>query len=205
MPNVLDENVVILKFDNSNFKKNTADSIKSLEDLKSSLKNADSGETLSKLGDAANRVDLSGLGRSIDTVNKRFSLMGLVGMSAINKLTTSAMSSAARIAKAIPNQIIQGGWRRALNIEQAEFLMEGLGHKFEGTYDKVTKEFTGIKGAVQAAVDGTRYGLDEAAKIASQLMASGITDADELASRLKSISGIASVTNSDFFDMGRIL
>lgn len=204
MPNVLDENVVILKFDNSDFKKNTADSVKSIENLKSSLKNADSGESLSKIGKAANRIDLSGLGRSIDTVNKRFSLMGLVGMSAINKLTTSAMSSAARIAKAVPNQIIQGGWRRALNIEQAEFLMEGLGKKFEGTYDKVTKEFTGIKGAVLAAVDGTRYGLDEAAKIASQLMASGITQADDLARRLKSISGLASVTNSEFSDIGRI-
>lgn len=204
MPNVLDENVVILKFDNSNFKKNTADSVKSIEKLKSSLKNADSGEQLSKIGRAANKIDLSGLGRSIDTVNKRFSLLGIVGMSAINKLTTSAMSSAARIAKAVPNQIIQGGWRRALNIEQAEFLMEGLGEKFEGTYDKVTKEFTGIKGAVLAAVDGTRYGLDEAAKIASQLMASGIKDSNELANRLKAISGLASVTNSEFADIGRI-
>lgn len=204
MPNVLDENVVILKFDNSNFKKNTADSVKSIENLKSSLKNVDSGENLSKIGRAANHIDLSGLGRSIDTINKRFSLMGIVGMSAINKLTTSAMSSAARITKAIPNQIIQGGWRRALNIEQAEFLMEGLGHKFEGTYDKVTKEFTGIKGAVLAAVDRTRYGLDEAAKIGAQLMASGVTDANELARRLKSISGLASVANKEFFDIGRI-
>ena len=204
MPNVLDENVVILKFDNSDFKKNTADSVKSIENLKSSLKNADAGETISKIGHAANSIDLSGLGKAVDNVNKRFSLMGIVGMSAINKLTTSAMSSAARIAKAIPKQMIQGGWKRALNIEQAEFLMEGLGHKFEGTYDKATKEFSGIKGAVLAAVDSTRYGLDEAAKIAAQLMASGITGEKELASRLKSISGLASVVNADFSDIGRI-
>lgn len=204
MPNVLDENVVILKFDNSDFKKNTEDSVKSLENLKSSLQNADSGETLSKLGSAAKTIDLSGVTQSIDTVNKRFSLMGVVGMSAINKLTSTAMSSVGNLMKAVPNQLIQGGWKRALNIEQASFLMKGLGYEFEGTYDKITKKFEGVKGAVLAAVDDTAYGLDEAAKVAATFMASGITDIETLANKLKAVSGVAAVTSTEYSRVGRI-
>ena len=204
MSGVLDENVVILKFDNSDFKKNTADSIKSLNDLKTSLNDKSGADGLERLGSAAKTIDLSGVSKSIDTINHRFSTMGIVGMAAINKLTNSAMSSVANVARAIPNQMIKGGWNRALNIEKAEFLMDGLGKKFEGTYDKLTKKFTGIKGAVLAAVDDTAYGLDEAAKLAATFLASGIEDADELARRLKAVSGVAAVTSSDYASIGRI-
>jgi len=198
--NVLDENVVILRFDNSDFEKNTKQSMESLDKLKNSL-NEDAGESLKGLSNAANSVNLSGLGKSIDTINSRFSTMGIVGMSAINKLTSSMMSSVSNIVKAIPKQMIQGGWKRALNIEQAEYLMKGLGVKFDGFFDKTTGKFEGVKGAVLASVNDTRYGLDEAAKAAATLLASDEKLADNaelLANRLKAISGVAAVTSSDY-------
>lgn len=199
--NVLDENVVILRFDNSDFEKNTKQSMDTLDKLKSSMNDASSGESLKGLGRAANSIDLSGLSKSIETINHRFSTLGIAGMAVINKLTTSAMSSAKRIITSVPNQMIQGGWKRALNIEKAEFLMKGLGVAFEGTFDKATGAINGVKGAVLASVNQTRYGLDEAAKAASTLMASDErlkTNAELLAARLKAISGVAAVTSSDY-------
>ena len=44
MPGVLDENVVILKFDNSDFEKNTKQSMETLEQMKRSFKDSGSGE-----------------------------------------------------------------------------------------------------------------------------------------------------------------
>lgn len=200
MSNVLDDNVVILRFDNSDFEKNTKQSMDTLDKLKNSVSKT-SGESLDGLSKAANSVNLSGLGKAIDTINNRFSNMGIVGMAAINKLTSSAMSSVANIASAIPRQMIQGGWKRALNIEQAEYLMKGLGVAFEGTFDKITGKFEGVKGAVLASVNDTRYGLDEAAKAASTLIASDErlkTNTQLLADRLKAISGVAAVTSSEY-------
>lgn len=198
--NVLDENVVILRFDNSDFEKNTKQSMESLDKLKNSL-NEDAGSSLKGLSNAANSVNLSGLGKSIDTINSRFSTLGVVGAAAINKITSSMMTSVSNVVTAIPKQMIQGGWRRALNIEQAEYLMKGLGVKFDGFFDKVTGKFEGVKGAVLASVNDTRYGLDEAAKAAATLLASDEKLADNaelLANRLKAISGVAAVTSSDY-------
>lgn len=210
MSNVLDDNVVILRFDNSDFEKNTKQSMDTLDKLKQSVNNT-SGESLDGLSKAANNVNLSGLGKAIDTINNRFSTMGIIGMSAINKLTSSAMSSVANIATAIPRQMIQGGWKRALNIERAEFLMKGLGVAFEGSFtaatDTAEEKIEGVKGAVLAAVNKTRYGLDEAAKAAATLMASNENlkeDHVQLANRLRAISGVAAVTSSEFSDISYI-
>lgn len=203
MANVLDDNVVILRFDNSDFEKNTKQSMDTLDKLKNSVDKTN-GESLGGLGKAANSINLSGLGKAIDTINSRFSNMGIVGMAAINKLTSAAMSSVSNIVTAVPRQMIQGGWKRALNIEQATYLMKGLGVEFQGTFDKYTGAFEGVKGAVLASVNDTRYGLDEAAKAAATLIASGIKDTNELADRLKAISGVAAVTSSEYNEIAYI-
>ncbi len=203
MPNVLDDNVVILRFDNSDFEKNTKQSMDTLDKLKGSL-NDKNGKTFDGITKAANSVDLSGLGRSIDTINSRFSNMGIVGMSVINRLTNSAITSAKNLITAIPKQAIQGGWQRALNIEQAQFLIEGLGFTWKNTAEQAEKGMKDVYTAVDNAVTGTRYALDEAAIVASQLLSSGVTDMDKLERGLKSISGLASVVNANYGDIGRI-
>lgn len=204
MANVLDENVVILKFDNSDFQKNTQDSISSLDKLKASLDKSGSGKGLEGLGKAAKSFNLDNMSNAVDKVNKRFSLFGVAGMATINRLTNSAITATKNMVTAIPRQIIQGGWQRALNIENAKFMIEGLGHSWEDTWDKAGNKVEGVKKSVLAAVNQTRYGLDEAAGIAGQLLASNVKNGEELTSALQSISGLASVTNSQYSDIGRI-
>ena len=204
MPGVLDENVVILKFDNSDFEKNTKQSMETLEQMKQSFKDSSSGEELTKLGKAAKNVDLSGLEAGVERLNRRFSLFGTIGTQAINNLTNYAMGSAKRILTAIPNQIIQGGWKRALNIEQAKFQIEGLGKVWDETSEGFKEGTLKIKDNVLNAVRGTAFGLDEAAKVASQFAASGMEAGDEMEKALKGISGAAAMTGSSFEDIGRI-
>lgn len=204
MANVLDENVVILKFDNSDFQKNTQDSISSLDKLKASLDKSGSGEGLKGLGKAAKSFNLDNMSNAVDKVNKRFSLFGVAGMATINRLTNSAITATKNMVTAIPKQIIQGGWQRALNIEQAQNLIDGLGFAWDVTSEKYEKGMKTVKTAVDNAVTGTRYALDEAAIVASQLLSSGVKDTEKLEESLKSISGLASVLNADYGDIGRI-
>lgn len=204
MPGVLDENVVILKFDNSDFEKNTKQSMETLQQMKQSFKDSDSGEQLEKLGKAAKNVDLSGLEQGVERLNKRFSLFGTIGTQAINNLTNYAMSSTKRILTAVPNQIIQGGWKRAMNIEQAKFQIEGLKMAWDETSDAYVKGAQTIKQNVLDAVNGTAFGLDEAAKVAAQFGASGMKAGEDMTNALKGISGVAAMSGSSFEDIGRI-
>lgn len=203
MSGVLDENVVILRFDNSDFEKNTKESMSTLDKLKNSL-NKNAGESLDNLGKSASRFNLDALGKSVDTINSRFSLMGIAGMAVINRLTNSAITAGKNIITALPKQAIQGGWQRALNIEQAKTLIEGLGYAWDETSKKYEAGMLTVKKAVDNAVTGTRYSLDEAALVASQLLSSGVEDTQKLQSSLESISGLASVLNADYGDIGRI-
>ena len=201
--NVLDENVVILRFDNSDFEKNTKQSMDTLEKLKKSA-NDSSGKSLKGIENAANSINLSGLNKSIDTINKRFSLFGISGMAVINRLTNTAVTSAAKMITAIPAQAIRGGWQRALNIEQAQNLIEGLGFTWKNTAEQAEKGMKDVYTAVDNAVDKTRYALDEASIVASQLLSSGVENTDQLEESLKSITGLASVLNAEYGDIGRI-
>lgn len=203
MSGVLDENVVILRFDNSDFEKNTKESMSTLDKLKNSL-NKNAGESLDNLGKSASRFNLDALGKSVDTINSRFSLMGVAGMAVINRLTNSAITAGKNIITALPKQAIQGGWQRALNIEQAQNLIEGLGFTWKNTAEQAAKGMKDVYTAVDNAVTGTRYALDEASIVASQLLSSGVDDIDKLEYSLKSISGLASVLNADYGDIGRI-
>ena len=195
-----EERVVVLEFDNKSFEQNTQQSIKTLENLDKSLANAGAANGLSKIGEAAKKIDLSGLANNVQNVSDRFSNMGIVGMTVIQNLTNSVVD----LGKKAVGQMMSGGWTRAANIEKAKFQIEGL----KGVWDETSKGYVEgmktIKEAVNNAVDSTAYGLDEAAVIGSQLMASGITDANQLEEHLKSVSGLAAMTGGSYADIGRI-
>ena len=195
-----EERVVVLTFDNSNFEKNTQKSLETLNNLDASIEKAGAANGLTKLSAAANKIDLSGLANNVQSVSDRFSNMGVVGMTVIQNLTNSVVD----LGKKAVHQMVSGGWTRAANIEKAKFQIEGL----KGVWDETSKGYVEgmktIKDAVNNAVDATAYGLDEAAVIGSQLMASGITDANQLEDHLKSVSGLAAMTGGSYADIGRI-
>ena len=189
-----------MRFDNKQFEQGCKESMETLDKLKKQIDSMSSGESLSALGKAANNIDLNKISDSVESLNKRFSILGIAGMTAISEITKAAMQLGKTLLTAIPNQIKSGGWTRAMNIEQAKFQLEGLGI----TWDRVGRQ-------ISNAVADTAYGLDAAAKAASQLAASGVQigkvykdDMDEMEMALKAISGVAAQTNSSYEDISNI-
>lgn len=204
MSNVIEENKIILTFDKEDFDKNTASAIKTLDALKEKLTGSATLKSVESLARSTQKFNLDGMADSINTVGKRMKFMGVVGASVINRLTNNAVTSGIQIAKALPQQIIQGGWNRAMNIEKAQFLIEGLGYTWKNTAEQAAAGAKDIFTAVDNAVTGTAYALDEAALVASNFLSSGITDIDKLEKSLKAVSGLASVVSADYGDIGRI-
>ncbi len=185
MPSV-DDRVVQLRFENAQFEKGVSTSMNTLDKLDSKLKSGVSGTALLALGTAATKTagNFSSLFKQVSQIT------------AISKIVNSAINTSVKLATAIPNQIISGGKTRALNIEQAKFQLSGLNVLWEDIYDNIDK-----------AVSGTAYGLDEAAKVASQLVASGVKYGDatsDMAHALRGISGVAAMTNSSYEEIGSI-
>jgi tape measure domain-containing protein len=96
--------------------------------------------------------------------------------------------------------IISGGQSRATKIENAKFQMKGLLQDYEDADERLQA----IMEDVNYGVESTAYGLDAAATVAAQLVASGMEAGDTMKSALRGISGVAAMTNSSYEDIGRI-
>lgn len=192
----VDERVVELRFDNKQFEQETARSMSTLDKLKEKLqfKNAQSGaEQLQK---AVANINVNPIVQGIDTLETKMSTLGIAGKRVIENLVDWGMSGIHKLEQKLQgpiNQIINGGKSRAQNIEQAKFQLEGLHVAWED-----------IEGDINYGVQDTAYGLDAAAKVASQLVASQVELGDEMKHALLGISGVAAMTSSTYEDVGRI-
>ena len=196
MSKTIDNRVVQLEFDNQEFEQNAQESLTTLQKLKQSLNLGEAAKNLTALGAAAGRFTMDGISTACEEVADRFSYMKYMGLVALSNLVTGAMQAGSRIANALIGPITSGGWNRAMNLEQANFMMHGL----LDTEEKIEA----VMKNVSDAVDGTAYSLDAAAKVAAQFTASGMEAGDSMEMALKAIAGTAAMTNSSFEEIGDI-
>lgn len=200
MSRQVDEKVVSMKFDNKQFEANVKTSMGTIDKLKSSLNFKGASKGLEDLEKASKKVSFDDIAASVQRLENRFSVFGIAGMRVVEQFTDSVIDSVRRISRAatsfIREGIIQGGKRRAMNLENAHFQLQGL-LKDEAAVEAVMKN-------VNDSVDGTAYSLDSAAKVASQFAASGMRAGDQMFSSLRAVAGVAAMTNSEYDEIGRI-
>ena len=196
MSATIDERVVEMKFDNKDFEKNVGTSLTTLEKLQGALKFDNATDSIKRLQQATNNVNFNPIAAGIDTLSDRFSAMGIVGMTVIQNLTNAALNFANQWLTTIPNKIIQGGWTRAMNIENAHFQLQGL------IDDE--KEVKRVMDQASESVNGTAYSYDSAAKAASMFAATGLKSGQEMENALKGIAGVAATTNADYESISHI-
>lgn len=185
-----------MKFDNAQFEKNCKETMSTLDKLKEKLYSTKSASGLSDLGETAKGLGLEAVDKSLTSINKKMSILGIAGATVVSELTKSAMNFAKTVATTVPNIIKEGGWTRAMNIEQAKFQLEGLGIAWSQVGEQISN-----------AVSGTAYSMDSAAKAASQLASSGVEISgvgDQMERTLKAISGVAAQTNSSYDEIANI-
>lgn len=199
MANSVDKRIVEMQFDNSRFEKNVNQSISTLDRLKEKLDFSKSTKGFESLEKEANSINFSGLEHSIANIEKRFSALGIAGATVISTLTQKAMGAVGKLNSAVFGQMKSGGISRALNLEHANFMLQGI----LKDANKVA-EIMSSDGPVQKSVKGTAYGLDAAANAAAQFVASGIKDTKKLETALTAISGAAAISGSSYEEMSRI-
>ena len=192
----VDEKVVEMRFDNKHFEKNVQTTLSTLDKLKQKLNLTGASKGLDNISKQADKVSFVNMENSLMSLEKRFSTMGIIGTTVIQNLTNSAMNFVKKISSFGINGIISGGYRRAQNIENARFQLNGL--------LKDAEKVAAVMKDVDYGVTETAYGLDAAATVAAQLVASGMEAGTEMRHTLRGISGVAAMTNSTYEDIGRI-
>ena len=192
----VDERVVEMRFDNHQFERGVQSTMGALDKLKQSLKLDGASKGLDNVNQAAKNVSLDGIASGVAALEKRFSTFGIVGMRVISNLTDSMMRFGRNTVGFVTDSIIGGGKRRAMNIENAHFQLQGL-LKDEAKVQAVMDD-------AMDSVDGTAYAYDEAAKAASQFAASGMEAGEKMQASLRAITGVVAMTNSEYESISQI-
>ena len=229
----IDERVMTMKFDNSQFRRAAAETIGDLGRLRESVKMKGATSGLSKLSDPIKDLD-----KNIKTSNIKGGLKG------ISTAATQAFSDVERSANGMNlsgvSSEVEGIKRSFLSLSDiASVALGSLASKgvekalkgIKGLYDNTLGQIkTGgmararnleqanfmlggimeteaqvqqVMEAANASVLGTAYGLDQAAKAAAQFAASGVP-IEQLQTSLTGIVGVAAMTSAEFDDIARI-
>lgn len=168
MSNKIDERVVSMKFNSDKFEKGVEATTSALDGLKDALK-------------------LENIDSNLEKVASKFNVFGAIGLSAIHKLVGGAIDAGMKIGNAMWEPLVEGGRKRALNLEQARFQFKNLG-----------VDVVAIMADVDYAVQGTAYSLDSAARAAASLSASQVAVGDDMKTALRGISGVAALTGQEY-------
>ena len=223
MSTTIDERIVAMKFDNKDFERHAAESMDTLDLLKSKLNFEDVQKSLNTIDTSSIKREFENLGDLdtsrfegvIDKLEYRMSNMGIFMARLVENVADSIYSivdgivgQIDRVISYAKDGIISGGISRAMNIESAKFNLEGL---------KIA--WKDVSADIDYAVKDTAYSLDQAALIAAQLASSGIypgyqyktiageeRDIDDFAMILRSISGAAAMSGgkAGYAELGNI-
>jgi tape measure domain-containing protein len=196
MSKTVDERVVEMRFDNAQFERNVQTSMSTIDKLKQKLNFSGASKGLDSINNATKNMNFDEVAASVAALESRFSTFGIVGMRVIENITDSMMNLAGKTMSFLTNGVVNGGITRAMNLEKAHFQLQGLLND--------EKEVDAVMANVNESVDGTAYSLDQAAIVASQFAASGMTAGDQMLSSLRAITGVAATTSSEYEDIGRI-
>lgn len=197
----VDNRVVKLQFDNAQFEKNVSKSMATLDKLEEKLQFKKAAKGLKTLQGGVDSVDFGDVEKKLDHLDKYFTkVSGRIEKAFKDKIFGSIKTLYSNTL----GQIESGGWNRAMNIENAKFAIEGLKEDWNELYK-----------AMDYAVTGTAYGIDQAATAAASLVASGVgytevieksgdTEVTAMHKALRAISGVAAQTNSDFSSIANI-
>ena len=192
----IDERVVEMRFDNKQFESAANQSLTTLQKLGRVIDNTTSADNISKIANSIDGVNFNSAIYGIESLSDRFSALGIVAKRVLENITDTLMGKLTGAISSVTGSIVSGGIKRAMNIENAHFQLQGL-----------ISDETEVQAIMQDAmdsVDGTAYAYDSAANAASMFAATGLKSGKEMQNALKAIAGVAATTNSDYDSLAQI-
>lgn len=184
MATSIDYRIVEAQFRNSNFEKNIAQSTESLERFKRSLDVDEQAKSLAKLDNAADLAGMKGLAQQVDKVADKFSAMGVVAFTALQRITNAAIDTGVSLVKSLSIDQITAGWNKyEQKTSNVQTLVNATG--------KSVEDINGYLEKLMMFSDETSYDFTTMAQSLGQMVTSG-GNIDRL---IPMIEGIANATS----------
>ena len=136
----IDERLVQMQFQNSQFEKGVSESLKSLEKLKEGLQLEKAAEGLKRLQEAGDSFSLAKVSESVDNLGERFSVFGTFAGRIIENLADTVYNKLGSAIKSVTVGQIGAGWQKyAEDTEAVQTIMFATGKSIEEVEEQLRK------------------------------------------------------------------
>lgn len=192
MSKTIDQRVVEMRFDNSQFEKGVSESINSLDKLKASL-NFDNIVPRSSIDSISSNI--SKLGNSVDSIADRFSVMGIAATAAIAKVSTSVIDLAENAFQRLIQNAEAGYERYNEMMESIQTIMYATRDEWDDTgaqMDYVTDKIDKLNWYT----DETSYNLSDMTNSIGKFVSAGV-DLDDAVTAMEGIASWAAISGQN--------
>ena len=197
MSKQIDERVVSMKFDNSDFETNAKNSMGTLDKLKEKLNFDRSAKNLDNFGKATSKVNLNPLGQSADAVKVKFDALQVAGMAAIQNITNSAVNAAKNILQSFTVQpIIDGFNEYELKMGSIQTIMASTGESLQTV--------NGYLNELNTYSDKTIYSFSDMTQNIGKFTNAGVKLKDAVAA-IQGVSNEAAVSGANANEASRAM
>lgn len=188
----VDERVVEMQFKNEDFEKGVRKSLISLKNLKQGLNLDKSTKSLSNLEGTANNFSMKNLASSVASISDRFSTMGIIGMTALQSITNSAIATGKTLVSALTIDPVKSGFQEyETQINAVQTILANTESKGT-TLDQVNAALDELN----RYADMTIYNFTEMTRNIGTFTAAGV-DLDTSVEAIKGIANLAAVSGSN--------
>ncbi len=187
----IDKRIVQMEFNNQGFESGVKTTLNSLKNLNEKLKMNEGSKGLDNISKAASKVNLNGLGQSVETVKAKFSSLGVVGATVLSNITTSAMNAGKNMVSALTIDPIKDGFNEyETKMNSIQTILTNTAHQGT-TLEDVTKTLNELNNYA----DKTIYNFAEMTKNIGTFTAAGV-DLDTSTAAIKGIANLAAASGS---------
>ena len=191
MSKQVDQRVVEMRFDNSQFERNVQTTMSTLDKLKQSLHLKGAEKGFENVDSAAKKVDMTYLGRGLEAVQAKFSALEVMGVTALANITNSAVNAGKRMVSALTIDPIKTGF------DEYETKIGAIQTIMSNTASKGTtmEDVTRVIGELNTYADKTIYNFAEMTRNIGTFTAAGV-GLEESASAIQGIANLAASSGS---------
>lgn len=187
----VDERVVEMRFDNKDFEKNVQTTMSTLDKFKQKLNFNGASKGLENIEKSAGKVNMSGLGSAVETVQAKFSNLEVMSVTALANITNSAVNAGKRIVDALTLEPVMSGFQEyETQINAVQTILANTSSKGT-TLEDVNKALDELN----HYADMTIYNFTEMTKNIGTFTAAGV-DLNTSVSAIKGIANLAAVSGS---------
>ena len=165
MSKSVDQRVVEMQFDNSNFEKNVSQSMSTLDKLKEKLSFRGASKAMDELNGAFKEVNTNPITSALSTVGNKFSALEQIAIGALRRIGDQAVATGEKLIKSLTTDNIEAGWKKFGEKTTSVATLVAQGYDIEKVEEELEK--------LNFFTDETSYSFTEMVNNIGKFTASG--------------------------------